>query len=145
MPKNLLIVESPGKIKKISQILGANWLIKASIGYYRTLTNDGEDNLGFDFVGDCISMRFEPKDSKSKKVIKELKEAAGKVAKVFIATDPDREGEVIAWHLWEILKGVNRNIVRVTFAEISANAINKAITLRVPYGSLFLVSSILTS
>lgn len=127
MPKNLLVVESPGKIKKISQILGVNWLIKASIGHFRILANDGEDNLGFDFVGDRISMRFQPKDLKSQKIIEELKEAAGKVAKVFIATDPDREGEVIAWHLWEILKGVNRNIVRVTFAEISANAVNKAI------------------
>ncbi|MBW4532325.1 MAG: type I DNA topoisomerase [Pleurocapsa minor HA4230-MV1] len=127
MPKNLLVVESPGKIKKISQILGVNWLIKASIGHFRILANDGEDNLGFDFVGDRISMRFQPKDLKSQKTIEELKEAAGKVAKVFIATDPDREGEVIAWHLWEILKGVNRNIVRVTFAEISANAVNKAI------------------
>jgi DNA topoisomerase-1 len=127
MHRYLLIVESPGKIKKISQILGANWLIKASMGHFRTLTNDGEDNLGFDFMGDRISMRFQAKDPKSKKVIKELKEAAGKVEKVYIATDPDREGEVIAWHLWEILKGVNRQIVRVTFAEISENAINKAI------------------
>lgn len=107
--------------------MGADYLIKASMGHFRALANDGEDNLGFDFVGDRVKMRFVPKDSKSKQVIANLKQAAKSVAQVLIATDPDREGEVIAWHLWEILKGVNRNIVRVTFAEISAVAINKAI------------------
>ena len=56
---DLFIVESPGKIKKLKTILGANWKIMASFGSFRTLAKDGEDNLGFDFVGDRVKMRFE--------------------------------------------------------------------------------------
>jgi DNA topoisomerase I len=122
---NLLIVESPGKIKKLKHILGTSWIIKASIGHFRTLAHDGEDNLGFELVGDRVKMRFEPKDSKSKKTIKDIQEAAGKASKIYIATDPDREGEVIGWHLFNILK--HQNIVRITFSEITEKAIRYAI------------------
>ncbi|MCC0175857.1 type I DNA topoisomerase [Waterburya agarophytonicola K14] len=129
----LLIVESPGKIKKLRKILGANWIIKATMGHFRTLANDGEDNLGFDMECDCvgtqptdrISLRWQPKDSKSKKLIKELKETAKKVSRICIASDPDREGEVIAWHLYSILS--HPNIVRVTYSEITDKAVKYAI------------------
>lgn len=124
---NLLIVESPGKIKKLKKILGIGWIIKASMGHFRTLAKDGEDNLGFDFINNEIKMRFQPKDAKSKKVIEDLKEAAKKASQVYVAIDPDREGEVIAWHIFEILKRENKNIVRVTFKEITASAVNYAI------------------
>ena len=127
MAENLLIVESPGKIKKLNKILGRDWIVKASMGHYRTLANDGEDNLGFDLEGDHISMRFQAKDTKSKKTIKELQSAAKKASKIYIASDPDREGEVIAWHLFEILK--QQNIVRVTFSEITEKAVQRAIAL----------------
>jgi DNA topoisomerase I len=122
---NLLIVESPGKIKKIKKILGAGWTVKASMGHFRTLAKDGEDNLGFDFVGDCVKMRFQAKDAKSKQTIKDLIEAASKASKVYIATDPDREGEVIGWHIFSILK--HHNMVRITFSEITERAIKIAI------------------
>ena len=126
---NLLIVESPGKIKKLRKILGVDWIVKASMGHFRTLTKDGQDNLGFDFTDNRIKMRFEAKNTKSKKTIKELKEAAKKATKVFVATDPDREGEVIAWHIFEILKPVHNNIVRVSFSEITEKAVRAAIAL----------------
>ena len=124
---NLLIVESPGKIKKLKKILGIGWTIKASIGHFRALKNDGEDNLGFDLNRDRVSMRFEPKDGKSNKTIAELRAAAEKATTVYVATDPNREGEVIAWHLFSILKFSNSNSVRVTFAEITSNAVKSAI------------------
>lgn len=117
---NLLIVESPGKIKKLKKILGIGWIVKASMGHFRTLAKDGKDNLGFDFIDNRIKMRFNAKDAKSKKVIKDLKEAAKKATQVFVASDPDREGEVIAWHIFEILKRENKNLFRVTFKEITA-------------------------
>ena len=124
---NLLIVESPGKIKKLRKILGANWQIKASMGHFRSLANDGEDNLGFDLSENQVQMRWQAKDSKSKKVIKELKEASNrqKVSKVYVATDPDREGEVIAWHIFQTIK--HPEIVRVTFSEITEAAVRNAI------------------
>ena len=122
---NLLIVESPGKIKKLKKILGNGWMILASMGHFRTLAKDGNDNLGFDFQGERVLCRFTPKDSKSQKIIKDLRTAAKKASQVFIATDPDREGEVIGWHLKEILD--HPHIVRVSYAEITAAAVNKAI------------------
>ncbi len=124
---NLLIVESPGKIKKLRKILGSNWQIKASMGHFRSLANDGEDNLGFDLNENQVQMRWQAKDAKSKKVIKELKEASNrqKVSKVYVATDPDREGEVIAWHIFQTIK--HPEIVRVTFSEITEAAVRNAI------------------
>ena len=123
----LLIVESPGKIKKIENILGINWVVKASMGHFRALKNDGEDNLGFDLKGNRVSMRFEPKDNRSKGTIAELKAAAQKATTIYVATDPDREGEVIAWHLFLILKSFNSELVRVTFNEITFETVNTAI------------------
>ena len=122
---NLLVVESPGKIKKLKKILGNSWNIKASMGHFRTLAKDGDDNLGFDMKGERVLCRFKAKDAKSQKIIKDLKNAAKKASKVFIATDPDREGEVIGWHINEILD--HPNIVRVSYSEITAAAVNKAI------------------
>ena len=125
---NLLIVESPGKIKKLGKILGNDWKVTASMGHFRTLAKDGEDNLGFDFVDDRVRMRFEPKDSKSRQTIKDLKQKSAKASVVYIATDPDREGEVIGWHLYAILKQKNKNILRVSFSEITEKAVRNAIS-----------------
>ena len=122
---NLLVVESPGKIKKLKKILGNGWIILASMGHFRTLAKDGDDDLGFDMKGERVLCRFKAKDAKSQKIIKDLKNAAKKASKVFIATDPDREGEVIGWHINEILD--HPNIVRVSYSEITAAAVNKAI------------------
>ena len=125
---NLLIVESPGKIEKLRQILGSGWNIKASMGHFRELANDGEDNLGFDIWDKNIEMRFKFKDSKSSKFVSELKRLANQANKIYIASDPDREGEVIAWHLYQsIPRSESKKIRRVTFAEITDKAVKGAI------------------
>jgi DNA topoisomerase IA len=74
---NLLLIESPGKLKKLSQILGSNWLIKASMGHIRQLAEDGEDALGFSFANGAIDCHYQPKDARSKKVLTELRQAVG--------------------------------------------------------------------
>ena len=66
----LLIVESPGKIKKLSQILGSDWLVKASFGHIRELANDGQDSLGFDLIANTVNCRFVPRPEKGTQTIK---------------------------------------------------------------------------
>ncbi len=97
MTKNLLLIESGGKIKKLKSILCTEWQIKASMGHVRQLAKDGESALGFDLIEDRVNCRFEPTNPKAKKIIKELKEAVKYADRVYLATDPDREGETIAW------------------------------------------------
>ena len=121
----LLIVESPNKIKKLKQILGSGWLIKASLGHVRELARDGEDNLGFTLTSDGVNCRFVPRNSKAAKIIKELKTVAKKSNAVYFASDPDREGETIAWHLAQEL-GV-KNPQRVVYQEITEKAVLTAV------------------
>ena len=101
---NLLLIESPGKSKKLSQILGSGWIVRASMGHVRELANDGEDALGFDLLGDRIECRYTPRDARGKKVLADLRQAAKQADAVYIATDPDREGETIGWHLQQELR-----------------------------------------
>lgn len=123
---NLLLIESPGKLKKLSQILGSGWIIKASMGHVRELANDGEDALGFDLTdGGKVECRYEPRGDRGKKVLAELRQAVSKADKVFIATDPDREGETIGWHLQQALK--LKNPARVEYREITEAAVRSAI------------------
>jgi DNA topoisomerase I len=122
---NLLLIESPGKSKKLSQILGAGWAVKASLGHVRELANDGEDSLGFDLVGDRIQCRYEPRGDRGKKILAELRQAVKQADVVYIATDPDREGETIGWHLQQELK--LKNPRRVVYSEITPTAVKKAI------------------
>lgn len=121
----LLIVESPNKIKKLRQILGSGWLIKASLGHVRELARDGEDNLGFSLNNDGVSCRFVPRNSKAAKIIKELKTVAKNSNAIYFASDPDREGETIAWHLAQEL-GV-KNPQRVVYQEITEKAVKAAV------------------
>jgi DNA topoisomerase-1 len=125
MTKKLFLIEAPGKLKKLRQILGAEYIVKASGGHIRELAKDGEDNLGFDLNGDSISCRFIPRNPQAKKTITELKELARQVDTVILATDEDREGEIIAWHLKEVLK--LRDPQRVTYREITPSAVQSAI------------------
>jgi len=125
MPTKLLVVESPGKIKKLRQILGSDWLIKASVGHIRELANDGEDSLGFDLHENSVNCRFIPRGSRGADVIKDLKTAAKQVKTVVLATDPDREGETIAWHIQQAL-GL-KNPQRVVYTEITPAAVQAAI------------------
>ena len=115
----LVIVESPGKTKTIAKYLGAGWQVLASFGHIRDLPTR---ELGVDLTS------FEPSygvtDDK-KQVVARLKEAVKDADEVYLATDPDREGEAIAWHLQETLK--LKNPKRITFAEITEKAIKQAI------------------
>jgi DNA topoisomerase-1 len=123
---NLLLIESPGKLKKLGQILGSGWIIKASMGHVRELANDGVDSLGFDLQENAITCRYQPRDARSKKVLSELRQAVKKADRVYIATDPDREGETIGWHLQQALN--LRNPQRVVYSEITPQAVRSAIS-----------------
>ena len=122
MPKSLVVVESPTKVKTISKFLGRDFTVRASMGHVRDLP---EKELSVD-----IDNGFAPKyvviDSK-KKVVKQIKDAAQKVDNILLATDPDREGEAIGWHLAHELKRMKKPIQRVTFNEITKNAVQNAI------------------
>lgn len=122
MSEYLVIVESPAKATTIKKILGSKYKVEASMGHIRDLP---KSQLGIDTAND-----FEPKyiNIRGKaELIKKLKLEASKANKVYLATDPDREGEAIAWHLANIL-GIDENSVcRITFNEITKNGIQSAI------------------
>lgn len=119
--KSLVIVESPGKVKTISKFLGKDYLVKASIGHVRDLPGKG---LGIDIKNNFKPI-YEILEEKIK-VVKELKDLAKKVDKIYLAPDPDREGEAIAWHLYEIL-GKPEKTVRIECNEITKDAVKNAI------------------
>ena len=121
----LLLIESPGKLKKLSQILGPGWIVKASMGHIRELTNEGEDSLGFDLSGDRITCKYAPRDARAKKTIATLRQAVKQADTVYIATDPDREGETIGWHLQQALR--LKSPQRVVYSEITPAAVRKAV------------------
>ena len=125
MPKRLLIVESPGKVKKLSKILGSEWIVRASCGHIRELSNEGEDSLGFTMDGSNVRCRYIPRSQQAKETISKLKAAAKQVQEVVLATDPDREGETIAWHLKEAL--ALREPKRVVYTEITESAVRSAV------------------
>ncbi|MFM7408215.1 MAG: type I DNA topoisomerase [Cuspidothrix sp.] len=125
MAKRLLVVESPGKVKKLSQILGSDWIVRASCGHIRELSNEGEDSLGFTIESNSVRCNYIPRDQRAKETIQQLKAAVKQVDEVVLATDPDREGETIAWHLKETL-GL-REPKRVVYTEITPSAVKSAI------------------
>ncbi|MGH9750644.1 MAG: type I DNA topoisomerase [Candidatus Polarisedimenticolia bacterium] len=118
MGKSLVIVESPAKARTINKFLGRNFTVKASMGHVRDLP---KRTLGVDEKKD-FRPTYEILPGR-KKVIDELRKAAEGADKVFLAPDPDREGEAICWHLAEILKKSNRNLHRVLFNEITKRAV----------------------
>ena len=121
MSKSLVIVESPAKAKTINKYLGPDYAVKASLGHVRDLPKKG---LGVD-----LKNEFEPTYQiipGREKVIKELRTAAKKVESIYIATDPDREGEAIGWHLTEELSSGKGKVLRVLFNEITQKAIRGA-------------------
>ena len=121
MTDKLIIVESPAKANTIKKFLGGNTKVLASMGHIRDLP---KSKLGID-----VEHNFEPEyiNIRGKgDLIKELKKSAKNSKKVYLATDPDREGEAIAWHLANILNQENNQITRVTFNEITKNAVQKA-------------------
>ena len=120
--KNLVIVESPGKVKTIQQYLGKDYLVKASIGHIRDLE---EHKLSVD-----VQNGFQPEyvvPSNKKKVVAELGKLADEAQTVWLASDEDREGEAISWHLRETLQLPAAKTRRIVFHEITKNAIQQAI------------------
>ena len=121
-PSNLVIVESPSKAKTIGKYLGPDYTVKASMGHLRDLP---KSTMGVDLEGN-----FEPKyiPVKGKEdIIKDLKDTAKKVDTVYLATDPDREGEAISWHLKELLQLPDEKTHRVTFNEITQRVVRESI------------------
>jgi len=119
--KKLVIVESPAKARTLSKLLGEDYSLKASMGHVRDLPRS---QLGVD-----IEQGFTPKyvvPRAKSKIVKELKQAAKTASAVYLATDPDREGEAISWHLVEVTKTNRKPYRRVVFHEITKTAIERA-------------------
>lgn len=125
--KSLVIVESPAKSKTIKKILGDSFQIEASYGHVRNLpTKDpSTDNLGFD-VNKNFEMKFEIIPGKQQ-VVRKLNDLAKKAGKIYLASDPDREGEAIAWHVRQILKVPDDKIYRIVFNEITPKAVKHSV------------------
>lgn len=122
----LLVVESPAKAKTIHKFLGPSFIIKASMGHVRDIPHRAAGTkFGIDLEHDYKPV-YEPLDTR-KKVLSELKDAAKKVDEIYLAPDPDREGEAIAWHLQEALKLPPDKTYRVTFNSITRAAVQNAI------------------
>lgn len=124
MSKNLVIVESPTKTKPIEKYLGSDYKVVSSKGHIRDLATSGKFGFGVD-----LENHFEPNYTaiKGKKsVITELKKEASKAKKVYLATDPDREGEAISWHLKDALELEDDNYDRVVFNEITKDVVRDA-------------------
>ena len=122
--KNLVIVESPSKSKTIGKYLGKDYTVISSKGHIKDLAIKGKDGLGVDVDNDFAATYSIDKDKKD--TVKELKAEAKKADKVFLATDPDREGEAISWHLAEELGLSEEDENRVTFHEITKSAVQEA-------------------
>ncbi len=122
MAKSLVVVESPAKAKTINKYLGKSYKVVASMGHIRDLP---KSKLGVD-VDEAFTPVYEPIPAR-KKVIKELRAAAKAATDIYVATDPDREGEAIGWHLAAELGGKKRSVHRLMFNEITKQAIVEAL------------------
>src|SRR5205807_188715 len=120
--KALVIVESPAKAKTIKKYLGAGFTVKASVGHVMDLP---KSKMGVDiehgFKPEYVIIRGKGK------IISDIKKSAKTVDIVYLAPDPDREGEAIAWHLAQEIKGANTNIKRILFNEITKRGITEAL------------------
>ena len=121
MSKNLVIVESPSKTKPIEKYLGSGYKVMSSKGHVRDLSTKGKFGFGVDIDNDFKPDYVTMKGKKS--VIDELKKEAKSAEHVYLATDPDREGEAISWHLYDCLGLKDNNYERVVFNEITKNAV----------------------
>ncbi|MFT5037043.1 MAG: DNA topoisomerase-1 [Candidatus Azotimanducaceae bacterium] len=119
----LVIVESPAKAKTIEKYLGKGFSVKSSVGHVRDLPKSNKDAV--DIEGGFVP-RYINSPGKDK-VIKDLQEAAKKADNVLLASDPDREGEAIAWHVAELIKKENKNLKRIVFHEITEPAVKEAL------------------
>ena len=122
MGKELIIVESPAKVKTIRKFLGPHYMVLASVGHVRDLPSS---TLGVDEAND-FAPQYQVIDNK-KNVVSELRSAAAKADTVYLAPDPDREGEAIAWHVAELIGDKAKDIKRIQFNEITAKAVQEAL------------------
>ncbi len=119
---NLVIVESPSKAKTIGKYLGSDYVVKASMGHLRDLP---KSTMGVDIEGGFVP-EYLPLENKTE-IISDLRKAAQKASRVYLATDPDREGEAISWHLKELLELPDEKTCRVTFNEITKKVVEESI------------------
>lgn len=122
MSKNLIIVESPAKAKTINKFLGSDFVVTSCYGHIRDLPDSG---LAID-----VANNYEPEyvvNDEKKDVIKELKKLAKSAQEIYLATDEDREGEAISWHLCDVLKLDPKTAKRITYTEVTEKAIKKAV------------------
>lgn len=126
MSKNLVIVESPAKAKTIEKYLGKDFHVLSSIGHIRSIAKKTKDGTPPIDVKNGFKTVYEI-DAEKKKVIAELKKAVKATSEVWLATDEDREGEAIAWHLCEVLKLDPKTTKRIVFHEITKDAIEAAV------------------
>ncbi len=121
----LIIVESPNKIKKIKKYAGEGYEVIASVGHFREMVREGKWNLGInvetDFEHNYVNLK------EKQKVCKNILFKAREASEILIATDPDREGELIAWHINELIKSVNKPKSRIVFNAITKSEIQNAI------------------
>jgi len=122
MAKNLVIVESPAKAKTIEGYLGKDFIVKSSYGHVRDLAKKG---IAIDLEAN-FTPQYEVSPDK-KQVVAELKKLAKAAETVWLATDEDREGEAISWHLYETLELQKKDTKRITFNEITKTAVTRAI------------------
>ncbi len=122
MPEALIIVESPAKAKTINRFLGKEYLVESSMGHVKDLP---KRELGVDVYKD-FAPRYHTIPGKAK-VLEKLRELARRLPWIYLAPDPDREGEAISWHLYNELRATSNNIKRITFQEITEGAIRDAL------------------
>ena len=125
MSKKIVIVESPSKSKTIEKYLGSDYIVTSSKGHVRDLATSGKEGLGVD-----VENQFLPKyviNKEKKDVVKELKELVKESDEVYLATDPDREGEAISWHLAQVLNVDMDKENRVVFNEVTKDAVVNAL------------------
>ncbi len=123
MSKPLVVVESPTKVRTIKKYLGSDYNVAATVGHIKDLPNK---EMGID-VEDGFKPKYQYIPGKQK-VVRSLKQAAGDSCDVYLAPDPDREGEAIAWHTADVLKKKGRNFYRVLFHELTKDSVRKAMT-----------------
>jgi DNA topoisomerase-1 len=125
MSKNLMIVESPSKGKTIAKYLGKDFKLMSSQGHIRDIDGIGKNSMGIDFQN-----HYTPNyviDKNKQQLVEELKKEAQKAEKVWLASDPDREGEAIAWHIQQVLQLPENKICRITFNDTTKESILQAI------------------
>ena len=122
MGKDLIIVESPAKVKTIRKFLGNKYMVQASVGHVRDLPTN---TLGVD-ESNNFAPQYRVIEGKEK-IVADLCDAAAKADNVYLAPDPDREGEAIAWHVASLIEGQNTRISRIQFNEITAKAVKDAL------------------